>query len=79
MHKAVQMSYRDDAGLVPASLPDDAILTRAQTCALTNLSEDTLARLHQRGEGPPRVQLSPRRVGYAIGALRAWLQERSTT
>lgn len=64
--------------IFPASLPDHAVLTKSQTCALTNLSEDTLSRLHQRGDGPARVQLSPRRVGYTVGALRTWLQKRSS-
>jgi predicted DNA-binding transcriptional regulator AlpA len=69
---------RAEVAVVPANLPDDAILTRTQTCALTNISEDTLSRLHQRGEGPARVQLSRRRVGYTVGAVRSWLQERSS-
>jgi predicted DNA-binding transcriptional regulator AlpA len=64
---------------VPANLPDHAVLTKAQTCALTNLSEDTLARLHRNGDGPERVQLSPRRVGYTVAAVRGWLQKRSST
>jgi predicted DNA-binding transcriptional regulator AlpA len=60
-------------------LPDHAVLTKSQTSAITNLSEDTLDRLHRRGEGPERVQLSPRRVGYTFGAVRNWLQKRSST
>jgi predicted DNA-binding transcriptional regulator AlpA len=59
------------------NLPDQAVLSKAQTCALTGLSEDTLNRLHHRGEGPVRVQLSPRRVGYTVGSLKAWLKEQS--
>jgi predicted DNA-binding transcriptional regulator AlpA len=59
-------------------LPDYAVLTKAQTCAVTNLSADTLDRLHKLNEGPPRVQLSPRRVGYPAGGLRRWLEERSS-
>ena len=59
-------------------MPDLAVLTRAQTCALTGLSADTLDRLHKLNEGPPRVQLSPRRVGYPAGGLRKWLEERSS-
>jgi predicted DNA-binding transcriptional regulator AlpA len=59
-------------------LPDYAILTKQQTCAVTNLSADTLDRLHKSNEGPPRVQLSPRRVGYPAGGLRKWLEERSS-
>jgi predicted DNA-binding transcriptional regulator AlpA len=60
------------------NLPDQAVLSKAQTCALTNLSEDTLLRLHRSGEGPRRVQLSTRRVGYTVGAVKDWLQKRSS-
>jgi hypothetical protein len=60
-------------------LPDEAVLTKAQTLALMNLSEDTLKRLHRRGEGPVRIQLSPLRVGYSVGAVKAWLKDRSIT
>jgi predicted DNA-binding transcriptional regulator AlpA len=59
------------------ALPDYAVLTKAQTCAVTNLSADTLDRLHRQKKGPPRVQLSERRVGYPAGGLRAWLKERA--
>ena len=62
----------------PAQMPDLAVLTRAQTCALTGLSADTLDRLHKLNEGPPRVQLSARRVGYPAGGLREWLRLRSS-
>jgi predicted DNA-binding transcriptional regulator AlpA len=63
--------------LLVGNLPDQAILPKAHVVVLTNLSGDTLDRLHQRGEGPPRIQLSPRRVGYPVGGLRRWLQERT--
>ena len=65
----------DALAALPA-LPDYAVLTKSQTCAVTNLSADTLDRLHRLNQGPPRVQLSPRRVGYPAGALRAWLIRR---
>lgn len=60
-------------------LPDIAVLPAKQTCAVTNLSIDTLNRLHHRGEGPPRVQLSKKRVGYTVGGIRAWLKDKSST
>lgn len=64
--------------VLPSNLPDHAVLTKSQTCAITNLSEDTLARLHRNGDGPERVQLSPRRVGYTVGGIRAWIAARSS-
>jgi predicted DNA-binding transcriptional regulator AlpA len=70
-------SQRAEVTLIPADLPDHAVLNKPQVCAIINLSEDTLARLHRKGDGPERLQLSPRRVGYTVGAVRAWLQKRS--
>lgn len=55
--------------------PDRVVVTVKQACEITNLSSETLYRMHQRGEGPPRVQLSTRRVGYNLGTLRAWLKQ----
>jgi predicted DNA-binding transcriptional regulator AlpA len=56
--------------------PDFQVLSDAQTCAITGLSADTLKRLDQLGQAPKRVQLSPRRHGRTVGAIRAWLAER---
>ncbi len=67
----------DALAAIPA-LPDYAVLTKQQACAVTNLSADTLDRLHKNNQGPPRVQLSPRRVGYPAGGLRDWLRRRSS-
>jgi predicted DNA-binding transcriptional regulator AlpA len=72
------MSVKPEELMLIGNLPDQAILSKAHASALMNLSGDTLDRLHRRGEGPERIQLSPRRVGYAVGALRAWMQERSS-
>ena len=71
-------SQRAEVTLIPVDLPDHAVLSKPQVCSIINLSEDTLARLHQKGEGPERLQLSPRRVGYTVGAVRNWLQGRAS-
>ena len=60
-----------------ASTPDFVVLTKQELCAAANISEDTLNRLHSQGQGPVRVQLSSRRIGYTVGALRRWLESRS--
>jgi predicted DNA-binding transcriptional regulator AlpA len=78
-HEEYMSSHRTEIALIPVDLPDHAVLSKSQVCSITSLSEDTLARLHRRGEGPERLQLSPRRVGYTIGAVRRWLQKRSDT
>jgi len=61
-----------------SNLPDLAIVTKTQVCKVTSLSGATIDRLHKRGEGPPRVQLSARRIGYTMGEVRDWLQKRSS-
>jgi predicted DNA-binding transcriptional regulator AlpA len=63
--------------LLVGNLPDQAILPKAHVAALMNLSNDTLDRMHQRGEGPQRIQLTRRRVGYPVGGLKAWLKTKS--
>ncbi len=71
-------SSRTEIAILPG-LPDHAVLSKQQACTIMCMSEDTLSRLHRRGEGPARIQLSPRRVGYSVSAIRNWLQERSGT
>jgi predicted DNA-binding transcriptional regulator AlpA len=69
---------RAEVTLIPGDLPDHAVLSKPQVCSIINLSEDTLTRLHQKGEGPERLRLSARRVGYTVGAIRSWLKQRAT-
>ncbi len=57
-------------------LPDCAVLTKTQVSVITGLSRDTLDRLHRQNQGPPRVRLSERRVGYPLSQIRAWLKQR---
>jgi predicted DNA-binding transcriptional regulator AlpA len=79
-HEEMEMTSRtNNAVLIPPDLPDHAVLSKPQVCSLLGLSEDTLHRLHRNGDGPERLQLSPRRVGYTVGSVRRWLQERSNT
>jgi predicted DNA-binding transcriptional regulator AlpA len=78
-HEEFKMTSNADVLLIPADLPDHAVLSKPQVCSLIGLSEDTLHRLHRNGDGPERIQLSARRVGYSVGAIRSWLQKRSDT
>jgi predicted DNA-binding transcriptional regulator AlpA len=43
---------------------------------LAELGEKTLDRLEQCGQGPPKTQLSDRRVGYRLVHVAAWLDAR---
>jgi predicted DNA-binding transcriptional regulator AlpA len=54
-----------------------AALSRDQVARALGLSLDTLDKLHQRGEGPPRFRASPRRWAYPAAEFRRWQQERT--
>jgi predicted DNA-binding transcriptional regulator AlpA len=58
------------------TLPDWAVLSDPQAAVLLGFSRDRLHRLDRAGDGPPRVQLSPRRHGRIVGGLRKWIQQR---
>jgi hypothetical protein len=51
-------------------LPDDLLLERIFTeeeyAAFDHVSVDTVRRRTARGEGAPRIQLSPKRFGYRL-------------
>jgi predicted DNA-binding transcriptional regulator AlpA len=41
------------------------------------VSRDTLRRRCREGDGPRRIQLSERRIGYRFSDLDAWLEKRA--
>ena len=49
--------------------PADRIVSEREACAIRGVSPDTLQRQAARGEGPERIKLSPRRVGYRLSSL----------
>jgi predicted DNA-binding transcriptional regulator AlpA len=59
-------------------LPDCKVLTTTELVELTGISVNTLWRLRQMGEGPPRIKLTERIYGYPVGKLREWLAQRET-
>jgi hypothetical protein len=56
------------------ALPDWAVISDQRAAKILDLSLDTLLRLDRAGDGPPRVNLSPRRHGRTVGGLRNWIQ-----
>jgi predicted DNA-binding transcriptional regulator AlpA len=54
----------------------DCVVTEARAAEILGFSVDTLRRIRARGEGPRRLQLSARRVGYRLRDLQAWLDQR---
>lgn len=57
--------------------PDiDPVISELEAAEAGNVSTSTLRRMHKRGEGPPRIRLSPRRVGYRRRDVEQWLSNR---
>ena len=52
------------------------VYTRTEAINLLGLSPRTWARLEAQGETPPKIRLSPGRIGYAASDLRKWIEAR---
>ena len=52
------------------------VLTRPQVIALLGVSETTFERLEAKGEGPPKIKLADRRIGYRVWDRKAWQDAR---
>jgi predicted DNA-binding transcriptional regulator AlpA len=65
------------AALQQVAAHRDKVLTFRQWCAVNNFSLATGRRLMKAGEGPPVVQLSPRRIGIKESANAAWQASRA--
>jgi predicted DNA-binding transcriptional regulator AlpA len=74
--------YATTAGRRSIELPKDIALQRVvneKTAAeFVGLSAVTLERKRKLGAGPKHLVLSPRRLGYRICDLIAWLDERAS-
>ena len=57
-------------------MPQIAIYRLPAVVEITGLSKATIYRLIGRGDFPPRVQLSPRCVGWRVGDVDEWLEKR---
>jgi predicted DNA-binding transcriptional regulator AlpA len=58
---------------------DDTILSTLQASEMMGCHRATLEKLHRLGQGPPRIRITDRRIGYRLGDLRQWLQSRVLT
>ena len=56
---------------------DDAVITFAEWCSLCGFSHMTGRRLIDKGEAPPIIRLSERRIGIRRGDHRKWLEART--
>ena len=57
-------------------LPGEAIVPRYIVLELCAISDMTRWRLERRGQFPPLIKLSERRVGYRVTDIREWLDGR---
>jgi predicted DNA-binding transcriptional regulator AlpA len=51
---------------------DDQVLTEPQAAEFCGMSKDTLRRRVNAGDGPKRLRLSAKRIGYRVKDLRTW-------
>jgi len=63
------MDNREVRGSIPTIPANDRIVSEKEAAQIRGVSEYTLRRQAQRGEGPLRIKLSPRRVGYRLSDL----------
>lgn len=67
----------DDAVLQTAMASTRLVLNEVEAARAVGISPRSLQRMRMDGDGPPYVQLSPRRIGYAVGELHEWLRARA--
>jgi predicted DNA-binding transcriptional regulator AlpA len=60
----------------PFNIEDQKVLTVDQWAALNGISRPTALRRLKAGDGPPTIQLSPRRIGIRVGDNRRWQESR---
>ncbi|KQW22836.1 hypothetical protein ASC80_05705 [Afipia sp. Root123D2] len=58
-------------------MPDRPFLTTKQAAYRLGLSQATLERMRVRGDGPPFMAISVRRIIYDIDVLDAWARSRT--
>jgi len=67
----------DDLKKLLKTLPPIFGRTAVKELLGDTISAGHLANLDSRGEGPPKVRIGPRKVGYVRESFVAWLEARS--
>lgn len=57
----------------------DLVISEQEVARIISVSISTLRRLKTRGEGPPRIQVSRRRIGYRLNDVDRWLGQKTET
>jgi len=56
----------------------DRLISETEAAGLYGISRDTLRRRIDRGDGPPKIRMSPRRVGYRLRDVLDDIKQRET-
>jgi predicted DNA-binding transcriptional regulator AlpA len=56
-----------------------ALVSTKEAAVRIGLAASTLEKMRVRGDGPPYVRLTPRRVAYAVDTLDTWVRSREFT
>ena len=67
------------ASLVHRTADRDYVMTFAQWCEINGISQPTGRRIFARGDGPPILQLSQRRIGIRMSDNLRWQESRVRT
>ena len=62
--------------LLAINLSPLKVLTKPQVIALLGVSETTFDRLEAKDEGPRKIKLADRRIGYRVCDVQAWQEAR---
>jgi hypothetical protein len=57
-------------------MSDPIFLQTPKAAQRLGFAAGTLEKMRVRGDGPPYLRLSPRRIVYAVDSLDAWARER---
>jgi predicted DNA-binding transcriptional regulator AlpA len=72
-----ELSSREQPRRLDQSLAAMRVIDEHEAAEVLNLSVDTLRRRVRDGTGPKRIALSTRRVGYRVGDLQVWLDQKA--
>ena len=69
-------SRPEQIALLAVNLSPLKVLTKPQVIALLGVSETTFDRLEAKDEGPRKIKLADRRIGYRVCDVQAWQEAR---
>jgi hypothetical protein len=64
MDDSLLLQMMERFGLHPVSL--EQLITEDEYARLKRCSRDTIRRQQERGDGAPKIRISPRRIGYRL-------------